>query len=159
MMAPIQSKLSENFSWAEVELTEHRNILNKLPAEYVANVRYVANRMEVVRSLLFAPVIVNSWYRCLALNAAVGGAKNSDHLTGCAVDFVCPGHGSPLQIMKKLTRYMSMLNFKQLIYEYSWVHISFDPTIGAIAKNEVLTLLANKTYASGITDSNGNKII
>lgn len=32
------------------------------------------------------PVLINSAYRCPSRNAAVGGAKNSQHLTGRAVD-------------------------------------------------------------------------
>jgi uncharacterized protein YcbK (DUF882 family) len=37
------------------------------------------------------PIQVNSWYRDPATNAAVGGASQSRHMSGDAVDFVVPG--------------------------------------------------------------------
>ena len=37
------------------------------------------------------PMQINSWYRDPATNAAVGGASQSRHLSGDAVDFVVPG--------------------------------------------------------------------
>ena len=37
------------------------------------------------------PIIINSGYRSPELNRKVGGAENSNHLTGCAVDIRCYG--------------------------------------------------------------------
>jgi hypothetical protein len=36
-------------------------------------------------------VVPTSYYRCPVYNASVGGAKNSRHLEGRAMDFVIPG--------------------------------------------------------------------
>lgn len=85
-----------------------------------------ANRMEAVRSVLGnKPIHISSGYRSLALNKAIGGAANSAHITGHAVDFTCPGYGTPLSICKALRT--SKLQFDQLILEGTWVHISFKP--------------------------------
>jgi hypothetical protein len=123
----IKTQFSDNFSWQEVVITNHRNIVNELPAEYVANARFVVSKLEQVRVICGFPIIVNSWYRCPELNKAVRGSKNSDHLTAAL-----------------------KLGFKQLIYERNWVHISFDATPDAIPRNEVLTLLDDGKYAFGI---------
>ena len=37
------------------------------------------------------PIVINSGYRSPELNRKVGGAANSNHLTGCAVDIRCYG--------------------------------------------------------------------
>lgn len=42
--------------------------------------------LEAFRTAVGAPVIVNSGYRCPAHNAAVGGAKASQHVLGRAAD-------------------------------------------------------------------------
>lgn len=42
--------------------------------------------LEAFRAAVGAPVIVNSGYRCPAHNAAVGGAKASQHVLGRAAD-------------------------------------------------------------------------
>jgi hypothetical protein len=59
-----------------------------------------------------------------AVNAAVGGAANSAHLTGLACDFSCPSFGTPLAICQKLKPHMESLGIDQLIHEFgSWVHL------------------------------------
>ncbi len=44
-----------------------------------------------IRSHYNAPITINSGYRCPEHNAKVGGAKNSRHTKGDAVDFVVKG--------------------------------------------------------------------
>ena len=48
------------------------------------------------------PIIINSGYRSEAVNKAVGGAKGSNHLTGCAVDIRVAG-------IEQLVRYAAIL--------------------------------------------------
>ena len=51
----------------------------------------LTERLEHLRRLLGnAPMIITSGYRCFAHNRAVGGAKNSLHMQGLAVDFKVP---------------------------------------------------------------------
>ena len=45
-------------------------------------------------------------------------------MSGLAVDFSCPGFGTPKAICKKLEPHMRALGVDQLIHEYdSWVHL------------------------------------
>ena len=103
--------------------------------------------MERVRELLGNVAIkVNSAYRSPAVNKAVGGSKTSAHTLGYAVDFTAYGH-TPLTIANTLAK--SDLKFDQLIYEGTWVHISFDPKM----RREVLTAKfkdGKATYLKGI---------
>ena len=88
-----------------------------------------AKAMDEVRQLLGHPVRVLSGYRCPRLNTAVGGAKTSAHLTGNALDFICPQFGTVRQVFDAIRA--SGLQFDQLIIERpdsvngGWVHIAF----------------------------------
>ena len=64
----------------------------------IANIRRTAAMLEKVRAILGKPILISSGYRCQELNAAVGGSQNSAHVDGLAVDFTCPGFGSPRDI-------------------------------------------------------------
>ena len=80
------------------------------------------------------PIIINSGYRSPAVNKAVGGAPNSNHLTGCAVDIHVSG-------MEQLIRYAAILldisderqeDFDELLLERSsrgtyWLHFAVRP--------------------------------
>ena len=80
------------------------------------------------------PIIINSGYRSPAVNKAVGGAQNSNHLTGCAADIRCLG-------IEQALRYATILldisdesreDFDELLIERSpkgtyWVHFAVRP--------------------------------
>ena len=81
------------------------------------------------------PIIINSGYRSPQVNKAVGGAPNSNHLTGCAVDIHVSG-------MEQLIRYAAILldisderqeDFDELLLERSprgsyWLHFAVRPS-------------------------------
>ena len=71
-----------------------------------------ATGMELVRALLgHYSISPNSWYRSPELNAAIGGSKTSDHLTGYAVDFSCPSFGLLKEQYKKLVDSKQLLRY------------------------------------------------
>lgn len=154
--------ITNHFSWQEAFHTNHRSIDNSPNDEdfdnVVQNIGRTAIKLEKVRAILNKPIIVSSWYRSPELNAAVGGAAKSDHMSGCAVDFICPTYGTPAQIAKKLSDYAYMVGFKQLILEHGWVHISWDAIPGTNPKLQVLSLLTGGRYANGLTDKHGNAL-
>jgi len=49
----------------------------------------LVEHLEAVRSALGVPLMVLSGCRCAAHNAAVGGARSSQHLLGNAADLTC----------------------------------------------------------------------
>lgn len=81
--------------------------------------------LDPLREAYGEAITVNSGYRCPELNKAVGGAKNSQHMTGEAADItVGTKEGN-----KWLFDYIKdNLPYDQLIdeYDYSWVHVSLD---------------------------------
>ncbi len=55
--------------------------------------------LEKLRNKINHPIIITSGYRCPLHNKEVGGAKNSQHLYGNAVDIKIKGY-SPMQVAK-----------------------------------------------------------
>jgi hypothetical protein len=149
--------LTEHFTWAEANVTLHRDIDNTIPEEVKANILHSAKQMERVRALLNLPISISSWYRCPELNTAVKGSKTSQHMLGFAIDFICPKFGTPAQVVKKISEFPELIRFDQLILEHTWVHISFANPLSS-GKREVLSLLHSGGYAQGITDRFGAKI-
>ena len=79
------------------------------------------------------PIIINSGYRSPAVNLLAGGAKTSNHLSGCAVDIRCAGK-------EQMIRYASILvdiadgtkqDFDELLLEQHgnvcWLHFAVKP--------------------------------
>lgn len=143
-------KISDHFHLEEVYTTSNKLIDNHPPQSVINTAIYVAMKMEIVRALLCNNAInVHSWYRCPALNAAVGGSKKSQHMLGEAVDFTCNKFGTPLEIANKLNAHKVSVGFDQLIYEGGWVHISF-VVPPRVPRLEALTYMLDKSYKSGI---------
>jgi len=118
------TQLSPHFSLEELTETSVR-LPNEPNITQTLNLKQTAEGMEQVRALLGHPIKVNSAFRSRDVNAAVGGSKTSDHVNGWCVDFKCPAFGSPYQIAKAIEA--SKIRYDQLILEYGWVHISFNP--------------------------------
>ena len=81
----------------------------------------VDNTLDPARELIDAPITVDSGFRSPEVNAKVGGAKNSQHLTGQAADIVCFDNEKLFNLIK------DNFPFDQLINEYNfkWIHVSF----------------------------------
>lgn len=124
-------RLSAHFTLAELTASNtaaRKGIPNIAPPEIVDTLTLTADRMEKVRTLLGnKPIRVLSGYRSPAVNRAVGGSRSSAHMTGHAVDFICPEFGSPAKVAKYLSDHLTA--YDQIIQEFGqWVHIGFGPS-------------------------------
>lgn len=142
--------LSPHFSLAELtasDTAKARKIDNTPSAAVKGNLVRLAAVLEQVRALVNGPIIVSSGYRSPALNAAVGGAANSAHVQGLAADIT-----SPRMTAKALAVLIreSNIQFDQLIYENTWVHIGLQ---AGAPRRQVLTAkfgAGKTTYVNGI---------
>lgn len=117
----------------------------------LANIRNVlAPGMQRVRDSLGRPVLITSGYRSPEVNAAIGGSKSSQHSQGLAADFICPAFGTPRQVVQYLMERSGEIRFDQLIFEGSWVHISF---VAGAGRSQVLT--AHFMRGGGVSYSPG----
>jgi hypothetical protein len=80
-----------------------------------------ARFLEEVRKILGGPMFISSWVRCVANNRRVGGASDSQHLYGYAIDFHCK-HLTPRQVATRLKPYLGKLIGGLGSYP-SWVHV------------------------------------
>ena len=79
------------------------------------------------------PIIISSGYRSEEVNRKCGGAKGSNHLTGCAVDIKCYG---PVQMIRMAGILLDVADgtrrdFDELILEQRgstyWIHFAVRP--------------------------------
>ena len=143
------AKLSEHFTLGEfTRSNSHPEIYNIPSHEAIQNMKRLCGWLEVLREASpgptaspdpskgrGAPIIINSGYRSPQLNRKIGGAPNSNHLTGCAVDIRVSG-------MEQLIRYAAILldyadeskqEFDELLIERNshgaiWLHFAVRPS-------------------------------
>ncbi len=142
------ARLSQHFTLGELCKTSVKTADGNIPSHvHIENLKrlcgwlerlrqkYNLNIKEKIKNKNDDPIIINSGYRSEAVNKAVGGAKGSNHLTGCAVDIHVTG-------MEQLIRYAAILldisderqeDFDELLLERSpkgtyWVHFAVRPT-------------------------------
>ena len=145
-------KLSEHFTLGELCKTKHDtedgNIPSRVAIEnlkricenWLEDLRYSYNTLYCLEpgedyetSKNVEPIIINSGYRSPAVNLLAGGAKTSNHLSGCAVDIRCVGK-------EQMIRYASILvdiadgtkrEFDELLLEQHgsvcWLHFAVRP--------------------------------
>ena len=145
-------KLSEHFTLGELCKTKHDtedgNIPSRVAIEnlkricenWLEDLRYSYNTLYCLEpgedyetSKNVEPIIINSGYRSPAVNLLAGGAKTSNHLSGCAVDIRCVGK-------EQMIRYASILvdiadgtktDFDELLLEQHgnvcWLHFAVRP--------------------------------
>lgn len=100
-----------NFTWAEVtkggaRLPENTVFDGKTidAAQITSNIVKLAHELDKVRVVFGnCPITITSWYRPTAVNRAVGGVSNSQHLLGWAADIQIQGY-QPHQVAARLDR-------------------------------------------------------
>lgn len=81
-------KLSKNFTLWEVLRSNHIKLVQYPDSKTFNNLKLGAEMiLQPVRDK-FGPIRINSGYRNLKINRAVGGSKTSDHMLGAAFDIV-----------------------------------------------------------------------
>ena len=156
-----QAKLSPHFTLGELTKTSYHTSDGNIPSHVaIENLKRICGWLEILRERYNRkygnlslgpgpsdrsgeelPVIINSGYRSEQVNMKCGGAKGSNHLTGCAVDIRCLGP-------EQMIRYAAILldidnekshnrdrplceNFDELIQEQRgttyWIHFAVRP--------------------------------
>ena len=133
-------KMTEHFTLEELTRTSVKGVANVPTPEHTENLKRLCGWLEMLRSEWNSrygngndPIIINSGYRSPEVNKAVGGASQSNHLTGCAVDIRACGLEQALRyavILLDISR-ESQEAFDELIIERKgytvWVHFAVRP--------------------------------
>lgn len=117
--------ISRNFSYSEFEKSDtairlgiNNTIKDGLIKENIkALVDYI---LQPLRDAWGQPLFINSGYRCLKVNEAVGGVPISQHVLGQASDVGC---SNPYEVAKLVKR--MNLDFDQMGLYPSFVHLSY----------------------------------
>ena len=119
-----------HFSMSELlhsDIAEKYNIYNIPEKKDLDNLLIlICECLEPIRLYINKPMIISSGYRNPRLNAhpLIGGATNSQHCTGQAVDFTIKGM-TPKQIIEKIKA--SGVEVDQCVNERNcWVHLSYN---------------------------------
>jgi uncharacterized protein YcbK (DUF882 family) len=136
------TKLTEHFTLEELTHTDHREFDNTPNDAEKANLERLALFLEQVKEVLGGkPIMVNSAYRCKAVNDAVGSKDSSQHRIGCAADIRVPNM-TPDQVVKAVIA--SGIGYDQLIREFDrWTHISVPNNAGDHPRRQ--SLIIDKT--------------
>jgi zinc D-Ala-D-Ala carboxypeptidase len=124
-------KLTEHFTLAEMKVSQvaARNGIdnNPGPAEIAKLTELCKDVLEPLRIHANTRIRVSSGYRSEAVNKAIGGASNSQHMFGEAAD-ITPIDLPLEEFFEKIKDLVKcrLLQVDQCIYEFdSWVHISY----------------------------------
>lgn len=85
----------------------------------------VSNVLEPARERLGKPIVVNSGFRCPIHNVAVGGAANSQHVRGEAVDITCDDNNGLAEIIEQLGKYDQLIRYKRPDGSIRFIHVSW----------------------------------
>ena len=125
--------ISEHISYKEgvYSITATRLGIDNVPNdEQLNNMETIAEKVfEPLREWIGGPVKVNSFFRGLKLNTAIGGSSKSQHMKGQAIDiddtFGLATNAEMYHWIKE------NLDFDQLIWEFgdddnpNWLHVSY----------------------------------
>jgi len=112
-------------------ITALRLGIDNTPGEKeMENMKLIATKIfEPLRKYVGGPIKINSFYRCPALNKAIGGSKKSQHCQGRAMDI-----DDTFEVMSNSTMFnwiQDNLSYDQIIWEFGdeynpdWVHVSY----------------------------------
>ena len=111
--------------------TAKRRGIDNTPGDYeLTNMTALAeNIFEPLREWVGGPIKINSFFRSVELNKAIGGSSKSQHCQGRAIDIDdVYGHKTNAEMYNWIKE---NLNFDQMIWEFGtddnpdWVHISY----------------------------------
>ena len=136
-------KLSEHFTLGELTKTSYDTLDKNIPSRvaienlkricegWLEDLRYSYNALYGEGGVI--PIVISSGYRSEEVNRLCGGAKGSNHLTGCAVDIRCYGPEHMIRMAGILLDIAdgTKRDFDELILEKRgttyWVHFAVRP--------------------------------
>ena len=126
-------KISDHITYAEAihSNTAKRKGIDNTPSEVqVLSMKLLAEKIfEPLRKWVGGPIKVNSFFRSVTLNEAIGGASSSQHCKGQAID-IDDVYGRKTNA--DMYHWIQMnLDYDQMIWEFgtdmqpNWIHVSY----------------------------------
>lgn len=102
------------------ELYHIDNTPNEKVIENLKKVMYI---LDIVRTYIGKPILINSGYRCQKLNEMVGGVQKSMHTKGLAADFRTRGKEDINTMFEFLKKNQKDFKIKELIKYKNFIHM------------------------------------
>ena len=126
-------RISDHITYAEAihSNTAKRKSIDNTPSQVqVDAMKLIAEKIfEPLRKWVGGPIKVNSFFRSITLNEAIGGVASSQHCKGQAIDIDdVYGYKTNAEMYKWV---QENLDFDQMIWEFgtdmqpNWIHISY----------------------------------
>ena len=121
----MEGKISKNFTFAEFtksDTAKRLHINNAITTWEVRDniIALVEDVLQPLRDAWGGPLFINSGYRCLELNKAVGGVPTSQHVLGQAADVGVTDPYALAKLVKKMR-----LDIDQMIIYPDFLHLSY----------------------------------
>ena len=113
MSKPNNFKIAENFNLREFICTHPEH-------DHVIVYPELVEKLQKLRNLLDNPIYINSAYRCPERNKQVGGAENSQHKKGKAVDFILDNH---LYNVNEIAEMATEIGFNGIGLYNNFIHV------------------------------------
>lgn len=117
---------SEHLSWQELACKDG----SSYPDTYISDGRAarLATLFENIRAIYDKPIEVLSAYRTISHNRSIGGAKNSQHLYGRALDLRPPKGVGVDRFYRNIKMYVDQFGIKGLGKYKTFVHVDIRPS-------------------------------
>lgn len=129
-------RITKNVQYSEViasDTAKRKGIKNKPDEKQLKRITELCeNIFQPLRDNFGVPIYISSCFRSYALNIAIGGAANSQHMAeyGAAMDLDADRYGQITN--KQIFDYIKYnLDYDQLIWEFgddknpAWIHVSY----------------------------------
>jgi len=120
-LPPDRINATSSFSWQELLRNQ-----TELPSlEVLQNLVKIAGILQIYRTKVFKlPITINSGWRSESYNKKIGGAPDSYHVKGMAIDFIATGYTPPM-----VYDLMDRIHFGGVENAPSWTHIDIRNSI------------------------------
>ena len=95
----------------------------------IKNLKKVMYILDIVRTQIGKPILVNSGYRCKKLNEMVGGVQKSMHTKGLAADFRTERKGDIDIMFEFLKKNQKKFKIIELINYKNFIHMGVSETL------------------------------
>lgn len=111
------------------QTAELYHIDNTPTEKVIGNLKKVMYILDIVRTYIGKPILINSGYRCEKLNEIVGGVQGSMHTKGLAADFRTKEKEDINTMFEFLKKNQKDFKIKELINYKTFIHMGVSETL------------------------------
>ena len=111
------------------QTAELHHIDNNPTEKVIGNLKKVMYILDIVRTYVGKPILINSGYRCEKLNEMVGGVQESMHTKGLAADFRTGKKEDINMMFEFLKENQKKFKIIELINYTTFIHMGVSETL------------------------------